>query len=125
MDENALSRIIIDKCIDIHRTLGQGLLESVYEEILCYEFNLMDLNFERQKGLPVIWKGIRMDLGFRTDVIIDKKVIVELKSVESISPIHSKILLTYLKLTNIKLGLLLNFNVPLMKDGITRLVNNL
>lgn len=125
MEENALSSIIIDRCIDIHRTLGPGLLESVYEEILCYELKLVGLNFERQKGLPVFWKGIKMDLGFRADVIVEKRVIVELKSIENISPVHSKILLTYLKLTNIKLGLLLNFNVPLMKEGITRLVNNL
>lgn len=125
MEENALSSIIINRGIDIHRTPGPGLLESVYEEILCCELKLVGLNFERQKELPVLWKGIKMDLGFHADVIVEKKVIVELKSVENISPVHPKILLTYLKLTNIKLGLLLNFNVPLMKDGITRLVNNL
>ncbi len=125
MEENEISGIIINICIEIHRTLGPGLLESVYEEILCYELRLLGLEVERQKPLPVIWKTIKMDLGFRTDVIVEKKVIVEIKSVESVSPVFPKIVLTYLKLTGIKLGLLVNFNVKLMKDGITRIVNHL
>ncbi len=125
MTENEITGLIIDICIEIHSTLGPGLLESVYEEILCYELRERNIDFERQKGVSVFWKNLKMDLGFRSDVIVENKVIVELKSVETIAPVHAKILLTYLKLTKIKVGLLLNFNVPLFKDGITRIVNNL
>lgn len=123
--ENELTGIIIDICFEIHSTLGPGLLESVYEEILCYELNERGIPFERQKGCPVFWKKLKMNLGFRSDVIVDNKVIVELKSVESISRTHPKILLTYLRLTKKKVGLLINFNVPLIKEGIIRIVNNL
>jgi GxxExxY protein len=123
--ENELTGIIIDICYEIHTTLGPGLLESVYEEILCYELGQRGIPFERQKGMPVIWKKLKMNLGFRSDVIVDKKVIVEIKSVEQVARSHPKILLTYLRLANIKVGLLINFNVPLIKEGITRIVNNL
>ena len=123
--ENRLSGIVIDICYEIHSTLGPGLLESVYEEILCYELSQRKIPFERQMGLPVIWKDLKMDLGYRPEVIVDKRLIVELKSVESISKAFPKILLTYLRLSHTKLGLLINFNVPLIKDGITRIVNNL
>jgi len=125
MTENEISRIIVDKCLKIHRALGPGLLESVYEEVLYYELTKSGLKCERQVGMPVIYEDIRMDLGFRADIIVEGKVIIELKSVENVLPVHKKQLLTYLKLTNMKLGLLVNFNVPLIKGGITRIVNNL
>src|SRR5690349_9028970 len=123
--ENILASIIIDICYEIHTTLGPGLLESVYEEILCYELSQRGIPFERQKAVAVIWKTIKMDLGFRADVIVDKKVIVELKSIEAVSRAHPKIVLTYLTICQIKLGLLINFGAPLLKEGITRLVNKL
>jgi len=125
VNENELSRIIVDKCIKIHRALGPGLLESVYEELLAYELFKENTKFARQIGIPVNYDEIKMDLGFRADLIVGDKVILELKSVENILPVHKKQLLTYLKLTNLKLGLLINFNVALIKDGITRIVNNL
>ena len=125
MTENEISKIIVDKCLKIHRALGPGLLESIYEEVLSYELMKDDLKCKRQVGIPVIYEDIKMDLGFRADMIVEGKVIIELKSVENVLPVHKKQLLTYLKLTNMKLGLLINFNVPLIKDGITRIVNNL
>jgi GxxExxY protein len=125
MTENELSKILVDIAYKIHRRLGPGLLESVYEEILYYELRKLGLFVERQTGIPVYWEDIKMELGFRADLIIEKKVIIEIKSVESIAPVHPKQLLTYLKITGIKLGLLINFNEVLIKDGITRIVNNL
>lgn len=125
MTENEISKILIDLFLKIHRSLGPGLLETVYEEVLCYELSLLGLHYTRQQGIPVIYEGVKMDLGFRTDVIVENKVIVEIKSIETIAPVHSKILLTYLRMTNIKLGLLVNFNEELIKDGITRIVNGL
>lgn len=125
MHENELSGIIIDICYEIHSTLGPGLLESVYEEVLCFELAERGIPFERQKPMPVMWKSIKMDVGFRADVIVDRKVLVEIKSVESIAKVHPKITLTYIRITNIKLGLLINFGAPVLKEGITRLVNDL
>lgn len=125
MTENEISKIIVDKSYQIHVGLGPGLLESVYEEILYFELIREGLNVERQKPLPVIWKDLKMKVGFRTDLIIENKVIVELKSVEILAPVHPKQLLTYLKLTGLKLGLLINFNEPMIKNGITRIVNKL
>lgn len=125
MTENEISRIIVNKCYQIHVELGPGLLESVYEEILYYELSKEYLKVERQKALPVFWKNKKMNLGFRADLIIENKVIIELKSVEKIAPVHPKQLLTYLKVTELKLGLLINFNEALIKNGITRIVNNL
>lgn len=125
MTENEISKIIVDKCYQIHIKLGPGLLESVYEEILFFELKNSGLNVERQKALPVIWKNNKMNIGFRADLIVENKVIIELKSVELIAPVHPKQLLTYLKITNLKLGLLINFNETLIKNGITRIVNNL
>jgi len=125
MSENELSKLVVDLCLKIHRALGPGLLESVYEEVLCFELAKAGLKFSRQQGISVIYDGVKMDLGFRADVIIEDKLIVELKSVEIISPVHPKILLTYLRLSNKKLGLLINFNVELIKDGIKRVVNNI
>jgi GxxExxY protein len=123
--ENDLASIIIECCYNMHVKLGPGLLESVYEEILYSELNEIGLKVERQKELPVVWKGKRLDLGFRTDLIVENKVIIEIKSVIEIHPVHPKQLLTYLKLTGLKLGLLINFNSPLIKTGITRIVNGL
>jgi GxxExxY protein len=123
--ENDLASIIVDCCYHIHVRLGPGLLESVYEEILYSELIEIGLKVERQKQLPVIWKNRKLDLGFRTDLIVENKVIIEIKSVIEIHPVHPKQLLTYLKLTGLKLGLLINFNSPLIKTGITRIVNGL
>lgn len=123
--ENELSAIIVNCCYHIHVELGPGLLESVYEEILCSELLEKGLEVKRQKALPVFWKDKKLDLGFRTDLIVENKVIIEIKSVQEIHPVHPKQLLTYLKLTEIKLGLLINFNSPLIKTGITRIVNGL
>lgn len=125
MTENELSKIIVDVAYKVHTKLGPGLLESVYEEILYFELTRLGLKVERQKGIPVIWNSLKMDIGFRADLIIEDKVIIELKSVEIIAPVHPKQLLTYLRITGIKLGLLINFNEALIKDGITRIVNNL
>ena len=125
MTENELSKIIVDCCYKIHKTLGPGLLESVYEEVLYYVLTKNGLRCVRQMGVPVTYESIEMDIGFRADIIVESKVIVELKSVEKILPVHKKQLLTYLKLTGMKLGLLINFNEELIKDGITRIVNNL
>lgn len=123
--ENYLASIIVDCCYHIHVGLGPGLLESVYEEVLFSELIERGLQVERQKQLPVIWKDKKLDLGFRTDLIVENKVIIEIKSVLEINPVHPKQLMTYLKLSGLKLGLLVNFNSPLIKTGITRIVNGL
>lgn len=125
MNENELSRIIVDISYRIHRKLGPGLLESVYEAILFYELSSLNLNVERQKPIPILWEEIQLDIGFRSDLIVENKVIIEIKSVEQISNVHPKQLLTYLRVTKLKLGLLINFNEALIKNGITRIVNNL
>ncbi|MDB5288450.1 MAG: GxxExxY protein [Mucilaginibacter sp.] len=125
MDENELSKIIVNTAFEIHSKLGPGLLESVYEEIMYFELLSKDLKVEKQKGIAVSWKEIKMDIGFRADLIVENKVVVELKSVAEVAPVHSKQVLTYLKLSGCKLGLLINFNEPLIKTGITRIVNNL
>jgi len=125
MTENEISKIIVNTCYDIHVELGPGLFESVYEEILYFELTNRGLKVERQKAIPVIWKNLKMELGFRADLIVEDKVVIELKSVEALAPVHKKQLLTYLKLTKLKLGLLINFNENLIKNGITRIVNNL
>ncbi len=125
MSENEISRLVVDLCFKIHKQYGAGLFEKVYEEIFCYEWNKMNLSIIRQKGIKVIHEGIDMGIGFVPDLIVCEKVIIELKSVEALADVHYKQLLTYLRLTNLKLGLLVNFNVPLIKDGIHRIVNNL
>lgn len=125
MDENQISKIIVDCCYKIHTTLGPGLLESVYLEILSYKLKKLGLRCEKEVGIPVHYEDIKLDLGFRADLIVENLVVVELKSVERIQPVHKKQLMTYLKLTGKKLGLLVNFNVNLIKDGIERVVNNL
>lgn len=125
MKENEISSIVIDTALRVHIELGPGLFESVYEEILTYELIKKGLIIERQKAIPVLWDGMKMDQGFRADLIIEKKVLIEIKSVESIVPVHQKQVLTYLRLTGLKLGLLINFNEALLKNGIKRIVNNL
>ena len=125
MTENEISKILIGIFIRVHAKLGPGLLESVYEVAICYELDKMGLNYQRQQGIQVWYDEVKMDLGFRADIIVEHKVIVEVKSVEAITPVFFKTLLTYLRLTDIKLGILANFNVALMRDGIKRVVNNL
>ena len=122
---NQITERIIGACIEIHRALGPGLLESAYETCLCHELTLAGLRFERQKPLPVVYKDVKLDCGYRIDVLVEEQIIVELKTVEALLPIHEAQLLTYLKLTGLKLGLLINFNVPVLTKGIKRIANNL
>lgn len=125
MTENELSKIVFDSALKVHQKLGPGLLESAYEECLFYELKKTGLSVEKQKSLPLIYDEIRLDIGYRIDIIIENKLILEIKSVASLTDVHFAQLLTYLKLTNCKLGLLINFNVVLIKNGIRRIVNNL
>lgn len=125
MTENEISQIIVDVSYKIHTKLGPGLLESVYEAILFHELVKRGLSVERQKSIPVIWDQVFLDIGFRADLIVENKVIVEIKSVEQVSRVHPKQLLTYLRITKLKLGLLINFNEELIKNGITRVANGL
>ena len=125
MGINELSSKIIGAAIEVHKTLGPGLLESAYEESLCHEFGLRSLSNERQKSVPVIYKGFELDCGYRLDVVVENAIILELKACDKIEAIHRAQLLTYLKLSGLKLGLILNFNVPVMRDGIVRIVNKL
>ena len=125
MDENQLSKIIIDSAIKVHKILGLGLLESAYEETLYYELNKEGLNVEKQKPMPLIYDEVKLDVGYRIDLIIESKLIIEIKSVEYLNDVHLAQILTYLKLSGCKLGLLINFNVKYLKDGIKRVVNNL
>jgi GxxExxY protein len=125
LNENQLTTLVLDKCFEIHRELGPGLFESVYEKILAFELKREGLMVQEQLGLPVEWKEERIDLGFRIDLKVENKLIIELKSIETILPVHKKQLLTYIRLSKIKLGLLVNFNENLLKDGLHRVVNNL
>jgi len=122
MDRNELSGKVIGAAIEVHKILGPGLLESAYEECLCHELELRAIPFERQKELPLEYKGVALDCGYRLDLVVANKLILELNACEALEPIHEAQLLTYLKLTGIKLGLLINFNVPVLKEGIKRLV---
>jgi GxxExxY protein len=123
MEINQLTGEVIGGAIEVHKTLGPGLLESAYEECLCRELELRTIPFERQKELPIEYKGVKLDCGYRLDVVVADKLILELKACEKLEPIHEAQLLTYLKLTGIKLGLLINFHVPSLKDGIKRIAN--
>ena len=125
MSENELSNIIIGCAIKVHKTLGPGLLESTYEECLLYEIKKLDLKVERQLILPLIYEDVKLASGFRIDMTVEDTIILELKSCEELNDIHLAQVLTYLRLSNCKLGLLINFNVTLLKDGIRRVVNNL
>ena len=125
MNENEIARIVVDTCFRIHTVLGPGLLESVYEKVLLRELSDMHLHVENQVSLPVKWKGEIIAPAFRADILVERKVILELKSVDTIAPVHFKQLLTYLKIADLRLGLLINFGDILMKDGIKRVVNKL
>jgi GxxExxY protein len=122
--ENDLTDRIIGAAIEVHRNLGPGLLESAYELCLCYELNEAGLQFERQVELPIVYKGIRLDCGYRMDLVVEDTVVVELKSIEELLPIHSAQLLTYLKSSGRQVGLLINFNVTVLKYGLKRMVNH-
>ena len=121
---NDITSEIIDAAIKIHRVLGPGLFESVYEEVMAYELTKKGMIVERQLAIPVHYENIKMDVGFRADLLVDKEVIVEIKSIEAVKPVHKKQVVTYLRLTKNKIGLLINFNEELLKNGITRLFNN-
>src|SRR5262245_56276047 len=122
---NALTELIIAAAIEVHRALGPGLLESAYEMCLCHELTLRGIPFKRQVELPVVYKGIKLDCGYRVDVLVADVIPLEIKTVDKIHPIHEAQLITYLKLGNWTIGLLINFNVPVLKDGIRRKVLNL
>ncbi|MDV2991553.1 MAG: hypothetical protein N4J56_001207 [Chroococcidiopsis sp. SAG 2025] len=125
MRENEIAKEIVDGAYKIHTTLGPGLLESVYETVLAYELERRGLGVVRQQAIPVVYESVRLEEGFRADIIVASKVIIEIKSVEMLAPVHKKQLLTYLRLTNKKLGLLINFGSALIKDGIHRIANGL
>lgn len=125
MTENEIAKVIVDAAFQIHKGLGPGLLETVYEVVLAHALKRRGLKVERQVPVAIVFEGIRFDEGFRADLIVEDKVIVELKSVEKVIPVHKKQLLTYLRLTDKKLGLLINFGSELIRDGISRVVNGL
>ena len=125
MSINELSGIVIGAAIEVHKVLGPGLLESAYENCLCHELQLRNIVFERQKPLPITYKGVNLDCGYRLDVVVQGILVLEVKACDRIEPIHQAQLLTYLKLSGLSLGLLLNFNVPVMRDGIVRVANEL
>jgi len=125
MTENAIAKEIVDAAFRVHTALGPGLLESVYDTVLVYELDRRGLHTIRQQVIPVVYENVRIDAGFRADLIVEDKVIVEVKSVEILAAVHKKQLLTYLRLADKRLGLLINFQVALIRDGITRIVNGL
>jgi len=122
MDINALTETIIGGAIEVHRALGPGLLESAHEQCLCHELSLRNISFERQRPLPVKYKGILLDCGYRIDILVEQLVVLELKSIDKLAPIHEAQLLTHLRLGGWQIGLLINFNVAVLKDGIKRRV---
>jgi GxxExxY protein len=125
MTENEISKIVFDCGLKVHRALGPGLLESAYEECLFFELLKTGVTIEKQKGLPLIYEDVRLDIGYRTDLIIENKLIVEIKAVDALNDIHLAQVLTYLKLSGCKLGLLINFNTVLFKDGVKRIINGI
>lgn len=125
MTENEIATQIVDAAYKVHTTLGPGLLESVYEAVMAEEISRRGLQIVRQQAIPVVYESIHLEVGFRADVVVEGKVIIEIKSIERIAPVHKKQLLTYLRLTDKRLGILINFDVELIKDGITRVVNRL
>ncbi len=125
MTINELSGVVIGAAIEVHKELGPGLLESAYENCLCHELQLRNIAFEQQKPLPVTYKGANLDCGYRLDIVVQGMLVLEVKSCDRIEPIHRAQLLMYLRLSGLSLGLLLNFNVPVMRDGIMRVVNEL
>ncbi len=125
MNENEISKVIFDCALKIHKNLGPGLLESAYEECLFYELKKCGLKVEKQKALPLIYEEVKLEIGYRIDIIVENKVIIEVKSVDALNDVHLAQILTYLKLSDCKLGMLINFNVTFLKNGIRRVVNNL
>ena len=125
LSENEIGQIVVDRALQVHRELGPGLLESTYEACLCYELREAGLKVEIQKALPVVYKSVNLDCGYRMDLLIEKKVVVEIKAVEALNDVHLAQVLTYLKLSECKLGYLINFNVKRIKEGIRRVVNQL
>ena len=125
MTENEISKVIIGKAIEVHKALGPGLLESAYQECLYYELIEEVLNVEKQKPMPIVYKDVKLDHGYRIDLLVEEKVVIELKTVDALIDVHEAQILTYLKLGDYKLGLLINFKVSLLKNGIRRFVNNL
>ena len=123
LKEEKLTEAIIGAAIEVHRVLGPGLMESAYEECLCHELSLRNIPFKRQVSLPIKYKNIKLDCGYRLDIVCDDKVILELKAIEQLLPIHEAQFITYLKVSNQPIGFLINFNVPVLKDGIIRRVN--
>ena len=122
MEINELTKEVIGAAIEVHRALGAGLLESAYEECLCHELGLRAIRFERQKSLPIVFKEVKLDCGYRLDLLVSNSVIVEIKAVEVLLPVHEAQILTYLKVGGCKVGLLITFNVPVLRDGIKRIV---
>ena len=125
MHENEIAKIIVDCAFKIHNVLGPGLLESVYQAALAFELRKRGLQVQTEHPIPVVYEEVRLELGFRADLLVESKVIVEIKSIEALAPVHGKVLLTYLRLADKRLGILINFNVELIKNGIRRVVNNL
>jgi GxxExxY protein len=125
MTENEVATVIVDAALKVHRTLGPGLLESVYEKVLAYELRKRGLRVDPQVRLPVVYEGVEFDEGYRIDLLVENLVIIEIKSVETVAPVHHKQVLTYLRLSGKRLGLLINFGETLIKNGITRIVNGL
>ena len=125
MSENEIGGIVVDRALQVHRELGPGLLESTYEACLCHELRSAGLDVEVQKALPVVYRSAKLDCGYRIDLLVEKKVVVEIKAVEALNDVHLAQILTYLKLSGCKLGYLINFNVKRVKDGIRRVVNQL
>lgn len=123
MSENELSKIVFECALKRHKALGPGLLESAYEECLFYELKKQGLRVEKQKPLPLIYEDVKLEIGYRVDIMVENKLIVEVKSVEALNDVHLAQVLTYLKLSDCKLGLLINFNVTLIKNGIKRVIN--
>jgi GxxExxY protein len=125
MTENELSKVVFEAGLKVHRVLGPGLLEKTYEECLCYELQQQNLFVEQQKALPLIYESIKLDAGYRVDLLVERKLIIEIKSVEALHDLHMAQILTYLRLSGCKLGLLINFRTVLFKNGVKRVVNNL
>ncbi|RRO20985.1 GxxExxY protein [Flavobacteriaceae bacterium 14752] len=125
MTENEISKIVFDSALKVHKALGPGLLESAYEECLIHELRKHKLKLDKQKPLPLVYEDVKLEVGYRVDILIENKVVVEIKSVEALNDVHMAQVITYLKLSDCKLGMLINFNVSLIKNGIKRVVNNL
>ena len=125
MTENEISKVVFECALKVHKTLGPGLLESAYEECMFYELKKSNLKVEKQKALPLVYEAVKLDVGYRIDIMVEDKFIVEIKSVEALNDVHLAQILTYLRLSDCKLGLLINFNVKLLKEGVRRVVNGI